>query len=898
MTGLEADLKAAEIRLARDDIGNHHIRLGPEVTKRSDRFSALQQVVATTLGGKLSALVWHLIMFDAIARNSLEDAVGACANVYEHPEGHSIEWQAFKPYRTERRLLSPLTIACLHHSSEFEAMEAHLLDEWRASAPQQLVRWNLYTDPSTALHEMWTDSLCWHLLNLPLPLFAHLSGIQILTALPRRAWARLSTTKIGTDQILLKEVPVLPELFDAVNTSEGVDKDASAMNAVDATMRIKKTLTDAQQRRIWVRSLASKIDLARRCGPVSCLVMGWVLDLSESGTPMKPTAAASTIQQYTRSVMWPLWKFFSSRDDHPSDLTAPDYEEIYRSICSPMKPCARITASKALSSWHRYLVQFFNAPSLRGAISREVEDTPVDAQVIWPHEQDRVAKLLQFNGGDERLINSAKVLFFIAANGPFRADELARLRLANVAIHATAADIEITPSRLHGRLKSDAGQRVVRIVNTQACRIIREWKNRRCVESASQSDLLFGDPVHRGPYRQSAMLALVNQALKQATGDPAASLHGLRHTILSGAADGLLRSSPTGSVNRYGLLGNEAGHASPITTLTSYVHQYEAGLRLHVDCAVRESIKWTSLSAANALGISAATLRQRACRRQSDMRELVWKTLQTRALSQKSLPISFGIDLLDYSPTPLRTVEPKLNVYTTLHILEDRVSGLTVEATAARHQVPCATVEALEDSALTIVREISERRGRKKCGGITLSNALKGLESALQFSGIDLARRWQSKYAPMAEFMAGATATKMVIEAVDAWKTLQAKQHIAMDDLPHAVRLLRLLRFCKVPCTSLRLRIAVPSNLSKLAHAKAAPHMSVWNAIFGEEPVVEICDSRAGRPEAFLIWTSQPEQEVTPSAQGETKGLTAWLFGCAVFARVQAKGELHAQCST
>ncbi len=898
MTELTTALDQAGIDVGEDAIGNRLIRVAPGITGRAKRFAALQQVVATKVGGRSGALPWHLIAFDGVIGNdALSHALEACAAPHVHPEGMAIEWQALRPPRTERRLLSTLTIACLCRLPEFGPYDMRRPERWHASSGEQLVQWGLYSQPSTAVGEMWADSLCWHLLHLPMPLWGHLSGLQPISALQRVAWARLATGRVTHERPMESVASqALPEALDATNTSRGADTDASAMNALDATMKITASLSDSAQRRTWVQTLASKIETAHRCGPVSCTVMAWVLDMAESGTPFKTNAAATTIQQYARSIMWQLWKAFTAHKTAPCDMTVPEFLSIYETILAPMKRDARATAAKALGSWHKFLVNFQEAPAIRSTLVRDLQETSVDAQVIWPHELDRAAMIFESHEGDERLINGAQVLFHVACNGPFREDELARLRLANVIVHAGAVDIEITSSQLHGGLKSPSGQRVVRIANPQACQSISAWKRRRILENASSSDLLFGNPVHRDVYRRHAMIQLVNNALKQATGDRGSSLHGLRHSFVSEAADGLLRSVPITSIDRFALLGNETGHASPVMTVTHYCHRYEAGLRLHLDCGLRETVQWTSRDAAEVVGIAETTLRQQAHRRRCSLQDVVLNALQAQTRSASFLPIDEGLELSDYAHSAIVTKAPMLDIQATLRILEDRVAGLTVEAAASRHQVMPAVVKVLEEAALTLVVELSRRRGSRMRGGITLAAAATSLKTALAFSNMDLARRLQAKYTPVNTCLAAITAVNQVEDAVEAWKALQQGEHFSLEDRPQAVRILRFLRSCGVACSALRLRIAVPPDQPSLGHAMAAKHLPLWKSVFGEEPVVETCHPRTGRPGAYLIWTSKPGCAVTPAAAGETAGLSAWMFGVAVWADYKAKEEFDAQC--
>lgn len=883
-------LEHAGIYVERDEVGAGQLRVDARVQWRCDRFAKFQEYVAKTLQRHPRWLGCCLVCFDGVlGEPALNKACTALAQAYRLGTEVAIEWQEERPQRIERRLLSKLTCMTLPAAGSSGLGGNELALQMQQCLDIALYESQLYQGEKHARQQMWADAACWYLMCLPMALSSHLLEIQVISGLSRAALARKATQKVLAVEVPEEsDIEVMPRALTAAELAPTNSKDASAMNQLDAILARSGQLSDAQQRKRWTAQLGAVIAAEQRSGFVSCLILAWALDLTENGTPFKPNPAASTIQRYIRSVMWPLWDVFSNCETSlDEEISLSTLKECYDAVWIHPKFSQSEPSRQALSSWHKFLVRELNVPSLRGTDIGEEIDGSVDAQVIWPHEKLRVLELLRSLSTDERLAKGSEVFFMIACHGAFRQNEVARLRVANVRSEDDGVDIEVVASRSHGRLKSQAAQRRVRISAPQACATIRAWVRRRNQEMASGDDLLFADPNSAAPkiYRHYAMLGLINKALKRATGDLGASIHGLRHTFLSEAAIPLLCSTNLSSRNRLWELANEAGHASPVTTITNYVHQYEQALRIHLDQGLSESIVWDSVNAANLLGIKAATLRkqkQRLSQEQSSLYQLVQTQLQERAEQLEILGVDHGLSMLEYQAQQLDVSQPQMSIPVLLQVLQAMLEQQPIEAIELRHQLSQATRQAIEKAAQAVCDELLRNVRQKQRGGFSKESARKNWRIACAFLDIDLKKRSQHKYFVLEDFCFSWADQSFLKTVSCSWMNSYCGRYLSLEEPSRDEAVLRWLYEAGVSSQSLHIRVAKGFDVEALT--------TVWQAVFGEKPYVQTCPLRSDRPKAYLVWSEKPNQALPVSpAAGAVSGAVAWLFGVATWFFLQLK---------
>lgn len=886
-------MKKAGIHVAVDELGNHLLRLDPITIQRANRFSLLQQWVVDNCAEATIQLTLLLVTWDGVTgTQNLVDALNACKETYQHPEGPSIEWIHAENQVLERRILSDFTVLTLVECRRIGwPDDVHLVIDAMRSV---LINTGLYSEPGDVISELWFDAHCWHLLHLPMPLAAHLNGLLVLTALDRSSWARYSTQKNERPELVFPDADgfefntTLADVFDsaALDRSSSNRADDAIVHAImqcmGRTRQEGRAVIDATQRKLWLAQLQGCIPMATQAGHRACVVLGWVVDLVQNGTRSKLDAAASTVLRYIGSILKSLWHELHGFNEHWADAESRSYAELYHRVLYASPSSSAAVTRTALMHWHGYLMEYFGAPALSQVLLPELPAPAVNAQAIWPHEQQRAFDLLEGATGDERLLKGTRVLMAIACGGPFRSGEIVRLRLCNLIPNLSrngrciSVDIEIAPSQRHGRLKSAAAQRVVHIERSHSVEIICSWLERRkLLEHGMSDDLLFGDPASGAPYRRHAMLHLANWVLKCVTGRPSISMHALRHSFISKHCDEIFRSSATGSISRLALLATAAGHASEVTTLVSYTHQHEAGLRLWLDANLRDTINWSSERMGHLLACHSDTLRQRASRQGISFSQLSWKLLQQHASAFKNVfpPVDDQMRLSSYAPPDLRQAHVAFDCRRVMQVLLEFFSGMSLQAVASRHLLDGDRVMEIETHASELLLCLHEKS--------------PGSEGKLQSSRLhDHKRRWheafqragQNKYKAFDKYLTLQVKAAQTHAAVNAWQLMFCHGYISLEDLNSTNQLLTFLRTCEVDPRALRIG-------SSLHQTHLTPLLRIWRAALGEEPNVHQVCSRPGRPKAYLLWTSAPQDASAKSAAAEIKGFCAWMFALHVWAR-------------
>ena len=886
-------MKKAGIHVAMDELGNHRFRLDPIAPQRASRFLSLQQWVVDNSAEPMIQLALLLVTWDGVTgTQNLVSALNACKESYQHPEGPAIEWINAENQVLERRILSDFTVLTLVECRRLGwSDDVHrVIDAMRSV----LVNTGLYSESGDVITELWCDAHSWHLLHLPMPLAAHLNGLLVLTALDRSSWARYSTQRIEHPELGFPDAggfefnTTLADVFDssALDRSSLNRTDDAIVHAIMQCMgRTRQegvAVPDATQRKLWRAQLQGCIPLAIHVGHRACVVLGWVVDLVQNGTRSKSDAAASTVVRYVSSLLKSLWHELQKFNEHWADAESRCYADLYQRVLATTPSSSAAVTRTALMHWHGYLMEYFGAPALAQVLLPEPAAPAVNAQAVWLHEQQRAFDLLEYATGDERLLKGTRVLIAIACAGPFRSGEIVRLRLCNLMPIVTrdgrriGVDIEIAPSQRHGRLKSAAAQRVVHIDRSDSVEIICSWLERRkLLEHGMSDDLLFGDPATSAPYRRHAMLHLANWVLKSVTGRSSISMHALRHSFISKDCDGIFRSSATGSISRLALLATAAGHASEVTTLVSYTHQHEAGLRLWLDANLRGTINWSSKRMGRLLACHGDTLRQRASRQGISFSELSWRLLQQHASAFKNVfpPVDDQMRLSSYAPPDLRQTHVAFDCRRVMQVLLEIFSGISLQAVASRHLLDGDRVMEIETHASELLLCLHKKR--------------PGSEGKLQSSRLhDHKRRWhaafqrasQNKYKALDEYLTLQVKAAQTHAAVNAWQLMFCHGYISLEDLNSTNQLLTFLRTCEVDPRALRIGSSLhPTHLT--------PLLRIWRAALGEEPHVHQVSNRPGRPTAYLLWTSAPQDASAKSAASEIKGFSAWMFALHVWAR-------------
>lgn len=208
-----------------------------------------------------------------------------------------------------------------------------------------------------------------------------------------------------------------------------------------------------------------------------------------------------------------------------------------------------------------------------------------------------------------------------------------------------------------------------------------------------------------------------------------------------------------------------------------------------------------------------------------------------------------------------------------MQVLLEIFSGMSLQAVASRHLLDGDQVMEIETNASELLRSLHE--GSHRSGGMLQSSRLH-----------DHKRRWhaafqrasQNKYKALDEYLTLQVKAAQTHAAVNAWQLMFCHGYISLEDLNSTNQLLTFLRTCEVDPRALRIGSSLhPTHLT--------PLLRIWRATLGEEPHVHQVSNRPGRPTAYLLWTSAPQDASAKSAASEIKGFSAWMFALHVWAR-------------
>lgn len=503
----EEFLKSAGIWSEKDRIGLWQWRGSSEVQPRIRRFSAfILGVLASSVqgAGTLSA---RLVGLDGIRPRSLHEILRQGVVPYLDQDKVMLEWEDLVPPRKERRVLCRLTAAVWPSTVNESGVIAYI-------APPNLVSGladfleacATYRNLSDRAMELERDAFCWWYQGLPAPFFAHQTGLQVMSAVPRSALARrckkLAVIHPATDGQNVDDsdtdIGFTAELIESVSFSEGSDRSPVVLQQGLDLMTAVGQEVDGVTKRRWAQSLFDLQSRAQATGPITSLLLAWGIDLCENGTVARSNLACSTVRQYFRCAPLPLFEALRlvTQKGDSGEWNTEDMHTIYVALIAAQSSGNKKTTASALTSFHNFLTEWFDLEPFTLGLHAEVPMARVHAQVIWPHEIDLVMSWLK-QVDDERVRNAAMIMLGIAREAPARTNELMRLRLANIREgqdqQGPCLEIEIARLARFGRLKTRAAQRRLTIQDETTLDLIQSWVARRIGEGAPTSAFLFGD---------------------------------------------------------------------------------------------------------------------------------------------------------------------------------------------------------------------------------------------------------------------------------------------------------------------------------------------------------------------------------------------------------------------
>lgn len=860
-----------------DTVKRVHFRAAPLESYAARRFARLVDV---TLRGEVRfqtpacCVAWSLIIFDAIAtREDLLCALPCLAGLYTWRNQVCLDWRDIDG-RHQRRYLSAFTQAALASGLPAKIDAAATL-----TAIDTLLADFYPTHPGRyTLDILLADARAWFREHLPDPLYAHVAGWVPMASLPRSTLAREETRQALMVDNAPGELPIRPEGFQmavgAYLSSRSQDRGNWLLAELVGICRRNKALGNAQDRKRMLEGCLALAQRAEDAGPISALILAWSIDLLESGTRRKAQIRAVSASKYIGSAADRLLAAFRNLD--VETVPAAQFPIIYRQLLDGLSSSQARTLASALSSWHFFLTTWFEVEPLRQSLHKWLPKTSPKANLLWPHEVDRIRSWLAEDDSDQRVVRQLRVAFEILAAIRIRASELLNLRLQNISIDANAAHIEIATAARDGGLKSEAARRVQTTDDPATVAVLREWIRQRHGEGAYPVDYLFGDPYRPDKkYRSGQLYVALNRVLKAVTGDMNVASHALSHTHVSLRWLEATRKHPDTDINPFEQLAAEAGHESPHTGFSVYFHFGEEWLRECLDKIFGTRLhRWPTVS--NWVGVSHDAFRQARCR---------WLRHHPRAdAGQAALHFIWQAIPAPEAPSAARTVpictpekpqlfgkQSPLSLAKTLDLLNDIQFGHGMQAIALRCDLPATHVSAFAEIARQHLEHLAE--GSRHAQPATGEVAVALLREWLNPPGgrrIDFSRTGQGKVVDLYDFLNRRFDADSSQAGIRSWQDCYRRGYLSLESPSLAAGIIGLLDAAEVPRSLLIIRAAADLAPRTRAHLQA-----LFRTGIVAQPTFETVRPRYGRPAAYLAIASHlPASDADHLQRNATLGMT------------------------
>jgi len=886
--------ETAGLLITSDSIHVQAVRLASGVPSRIRRFGQFIHEVVVAPHTRPNVAAARLVALDGIRPDSLPRLDAALSSLFVWQRHVHVEWSEEVPPRLERRALSATTVSALQVRAPSAPDGMPLADELQA----YLKTSQLYQKfpAKERVKELSRDALCWWYQSLPLPLFFHAAGLQVMSAVARVCLARQDTGQVPIivaptidAAAELMDVESCAELLDVAAMSSGNDESGVVLAQAILKMEVKSGETDAATLRRWVKELLQLRQQALQAGPINALLLAWIVDICESGTLREENPSRETPKRYFVSAADSLRLKLNGLPDAISDWSTDVLSAIYDELVeeetekNPRGTSAH-TLATALTNFHAFLVEWFEVQPLQRRLHAKVPMLPVRAKVIWPEEIGCAVGWINDLTDDRQIRTMLKIIFGINKEAAARSTELLLLRIGNVQSFKTYMEVEVAPSLRWGRLKTRAGQRRLRISDPYVMSLISSWIDERRAKGASDLDLLFADPKNgQQVYRRHLVSTLVSSLLKAATGDQSAVGYDLRHTVISGRNADVLASSSTTDINRLSDNATGYGHVSGMTSLVSYTHLYELALRQWLDVAMVTLVPLTSADTAALTGLSASNVRQSAGRHGTSSAVFGWWKVRepdnvpayptASALWQWRAPVA-------PRPRAAGTFEPTVSI--TLLMVAELASKVSTGEVGKSFNISEPEARHLQERAITVAHEVARLTWPVKYGPRVALPI--GLMASLGCADVDVesALDAKPKFQRLIDWLSARQSFSLLSDAYQSWRDCRLGSHLSLDKPGRVLGLLRVLAAAGVD--PLALRVCYRAEKSDPANVPSELRVAQqdFTAVFGMKPRVFAVEERMWDATTYLLWDSDDCINAPTGASGTIDGLDALMFGVGV----------------
>jgi integrase len=362
------------------------------------------------------------------------------------------------------------------------------------------------------------------------PLFAHALGLRPFELLPRACLARLVS---GNPQAPSAQTRV--EIDDDLGTYLVLGRGDGKTDTFDELLAFARDVAgDNGSKDDGRRKVIDRISLllpsAAREGLAQVLVLAGTRHALRAGGIRGTLWAPTTTADYLGAGMKRLLSILILTD--PNQMDSAQWHAAYSEVLALVSESARTKFGAYLQVFHRFLTLLGMEPLSQPLPGSSRMMLPA-ATVVWEHELERAIDYVMALAPSERMGLQAQAVLRLGYHVPMRTAEFLCLRVGDVSC-ASGVSVVIYPRRRDGVGKSFSVRRVEDIDDFDLRRVLIQMVRLRRADGAESEDVLLGHP---GPgevrHEPGATMALVNKALRWATGDRGASVYDLRHACFS-----------------------------------------------------------------------------------------------------------------------------------------------------------------------------------------------------------------------------------------------------------------------------------------------------------------------------------------------------------------------------
>lgn len=869
----------AGIQLTHDSLDIEHIRFSSENRIRSRRFDEFRQSFFSLPSGAAGTRAAVLCLFELVPAEQLESACASTISVL----GCNTYCDWYFNNQLHRRALTDLSITLLTKSTPVTSNDVSLFLDWASKDAYKCLPF------TSLLSEIALDQLAWSARNLSPVMWSHVAGLRSMTTIPFTYLRRESTNlappiALDSDDVSLEaDRDIFMDYFDDVQGDDSDDK--LIQNALDE-LAVDGNQSEKENLRVWLRKLLSKQELALKKGPVSYLILCWMIDLIESGTFNKTNADIKTRQRYCKVLAITLFRTLKTIEKPPSAWTSADIEASFVTIMSTVAKDKRATSAALLSFTH-FAHEIFGLPLVLLQSETYLDAPLVRAQLVTQTEILRALDWIDPAQGDVALNLMIRALLALGYAAPFRLRELLYLRKANIAqLSDGSFEIEIVPLLGKNKLKTPAAKRWVFVDVAFAMEALQKLIEFRAAQGWSANDLLFGPSAPSGDvYRRHALYRALLTILKVTTGDPSMTFHALRHSYASRYFKEILKQPECILFNGLTQLAEYMGHVSVTTTLTYYIHEYESVLRSHLQRVNSITLNFDSNVAGRLLGCSPSAFRKKVERKNLSAAEVLLDELSASVLKHQLAlaPTDEGWDTPAAPKLPTGFVNV-LNPYKVLNVLQSLdAPNIDVNLVAAQSRLEPQIVKAIQQSTVDLA--IATNRPRH---GRPSTTPPTNTRTALAALSMNVSASSNVKFTATVKALEKVQINSDLKLALRYWLDGRRPNYIGIHQSNERLAFFRLLKSLNFQANHLLINVHKSKN-SMDSILEIADLTRQFQSVFGLSPVFEEArEPHPKRPKTYLLIAGSKSS----SAGNSASGLEAMLLALLIY--VQQEGKQNA----